>query len=67
MSVGRDTIAKLNGVPEEEVRCDRCFRRDREGRVFDADGNLSKNVWCFFWDNDIEPDAFCSFFGKEET
>jgi len=59
MSVSRDVIADVIGVPEDNVRCDNC---DYSRRFV---GNMHL---CNFWNDQwTKPDAFCSFFKERKV
>ena len=47
MSVSRDTIAKVNGVTEDKVKCKNCSKH--------------KDDECKWWAQTVEDDDFCSF------
>lgn len=56
MSVVRDALARVHGIPAEQVQCANCARH----REF-----INKMLWCDWWESRIWADEFCSFFEKE--
>lgn len=57
MSVSRDVIANVNGVPVDYVKCENCYHNKGAivGNVIDCsfwknnDFSISKNDFCSFW------------------
>lgn len=56
MSVDRDTLARVHGIPTEQVNCANCIRHS---------AFINDMLWCDGWDNITEANDFCSFFEKE--
>ena len=52
MSVGRDVIADVCGVEEEDVRCETCV-------------GFSGHLWCEAWEQPTRAEDFCSFWQKK--
>lgn len=57
MSVDRETLARVHGIPAEQVRCDNCVRHSEF---------INNEVWCFELDGAIGADEFCSFYVKDD-
>lgn len=57
MSVVRYTLARVHGIPTEQVRCDNCIRHSEF---------INDMVWCDWWESRTWAYEFCSFFEKGE-
>lgn len=62
MSVNRNVIAAVEGVPEDRVKCSECAYCSIEPMI---------GGWCDFWRSYVRPQSFCSFYEpageKEES
>ena len=57
MSVDRDTLARVHGIPTEQVRCDNCIRHSEF---------INKVLWCDGLNAPTRADEFCSFYVKDD-
>ena len=56
MSVDRDTLARLHGIPAEQVKCANCARHCEF---------INDLLWCEGWNASARADEFCSFYVRE--
>lgn len=56
MSVVRDTLARVHGIPAEQVRCDNCIRHSEF---------INNVIWCEGMNVPVRADEFCSFYERE--
>lgn len=57
MSVSREVIAKVNGVPTDKVKCANCISHS---------AFINDMLWCDAWDLNTRTKDFCSFFEPKE-
>lgn len=57
MSVVRGALARVHGVPAEQVKCANCARHSKF---------INDLLWCDEWNVSARADEFCSFFEKGE-
>lgn len=58
MSVDRETLARVHGIPTEQVRCDNCIRHSEF---------INDMVWCDEWNDYARANEFCSFYVKDDS
>ena len=56
MSVVRDTLARVHGIPAEQVKCANCARHSEF---------INDMLWCDGWNVSARADEFCSLFKRE--
>ena len=56
MSVDRETLARVHGIPADQVKCANCARHSEF---------INDMLWCDGWDSQTRAHEFCSFFVKE--
>lgn len=56
MSVDRDTLARVHGIPAEQIKCANCAWHSEF---------INNMLWCDGWNARAIADGFCSFYERE--
>ena len=57
MSVNRETLARVHGIPADQVKCANCIRHSEF---------INDMVWCFECDGAVGANEFCSFYVEDD-
>lgn len=56
MSADRDTLARVHGIPTDQVKCANCARHSEF---------INDVLWCDGWNTSARADEFCSLYVRE--